>query len=526
MSWNRNIQLVLALGAIVATAATTAAQCASYDFEDLPVGTAVTSQYDGVTFSVEPQSCGGNPTLYMRIADEFSGHSFSSQVLLIDTGCPDFSSDYLLMEFDDTQSDVTFTLGPWAGRYWITVYNEDDVPIQHYPVEIPGVGFMDVHWSVHVHRTAGDIKTIKIEESVGLFEAIDDLSFGQDDTPPTAEIHTPGLMDCVCGTVRVEGIACDYDGAYDRDRLEYLRVWPTADSDWTLIGEYVGYPVCEPGLLYNWDTTEPDVTDGVYLLRLTVINACGLSSNTQVTVYVDKEFDTLIIRRPLHDAIVGGEICFDGTVWDRHCFESYTVDYYDPNATEWLPVDPNNPVYHTTVINDPFAYWVAASGLPDGDYDIRVRAHPQCGGTATDGITLTLDNTWPVAKITEPFPCSKVAGVVEFIGTAADAHLDHWTLDYYDHVEKTWVMIATGETSLYGEVLGTWDTSGLDPCYYVVRLRVWDQAIVDMCSDPDPHRSDAYLAVAVGECAGDLDGDGDTDHSDLGILLADWGCAP
>jgi hypothetical protein len=25
-------------------------------------------------------------------------------------------------------------------------------------------------------------------------------------------------------------------------------------------------------------------------------------------------------------------------------------------------------------------------------------------------------------------------------------------------------------------------------------------------------------------CPGDLDGDGDTDHSDLGILLADWGC--
>ena len=26
-------------------------------------------------------------------------------------------------------------------------------------------------------------------------------------------------------------------------------------------------------------------------------------------------------------------------------------------------------------------------------------------------------------------------------------------------------------------------------------------------------------------CPGDLDGDGDTDHADLGILLADWGCA-
>ena len=29
--------------------------------------------------------------------------------------------------------------------------------------------------------------------------------------------------------------------------------------------------------------------------------------------------------------------------------------------------------------------------------------------------------------------------------------------------------------------------------------------------------------VAV-SCEGDLDGDGDTDQADLGILLADWGC--
>jgi hypothetical protein len=27
-----------------------------------------------------------------------------------------------------------------------------------------------------------------------------------------------------------------------------------------------------------------------------------------------------------------------------------------------------------------------------------------------------------------------------------------------------------------------------------------------------------------GKCDGDCDGDGDTDQSDLGTLLADWGC--
>jgi hypothetical protein len=35
-----------------------------------------------------------------------------------------------------------------------------------------------------------------------------------------------------------------------------------------------------------------------------------------------------------------------------------------------------------------------------------------------------------------------------------------------------------------------------------------------------------FWVETIGEtpCEGDLDGDGDTDQSDLGILLADWGC--
>jgi hypothetical protein len=398
------------------------------------------------------------------------------------------------------------------------------VPIQHYPVEIPGIGFTDVHWSVHVHRTAGDIKTIKIEESIGAFEAIDNLSFGQDDTPPTAEIHTPGLMDCVCGTVRVDGIACDYDGAYDRDRLEYLRVWPTADSEWTFIGEYVGSPVCEPGFLYNWDTSQPEITDGVYVLRLTVINACGLSSNAQVTVYVDKEFDTLNFRGPANGAIVGGEICFDGTVWDRQCFDQYTVKYYQMPDGPWTPVDPDHPVYTSTVINDPFAEWADAAILPDGDYMIQVTAQTDCGHTPIETIALALDNTWPTAEITAPSACSRADYEVEFIGTADDAHLDRWELQYYDPAALGWVNIATGTEPVVNNVLGNWDTSELDPCFYAVRLRVWDQAIVNICGSNDRHRSDHYLALAVGECTGDLDGDGDTDQGDLGLLLADWGC--
>ena len=35
-----------------------------------------------------------------------------------------------------------------------------------------------------------------------------------------------------------------------------------------------------------------------------------------------------------------------------------------------------------------------------------------------------------------------------------------------------------------------------------------------------------FGCAAPGPCAGDLDGDGDTDLADLGILLADFGCTP
>ena len=53
----------------------------------------------------------------------------------------------------------------------------------------------------------------------------------------------------------------------------------------------------------------------------------------------------------------------------------------------------------------------------------------------------------------------------------------------------------------------------------------------DLDGDGDTDQSDLGVLLADwgctgGDCPGDCDGDGDTDQSDLGILLADWGCTP
>ncbi|MCK4871787.1 MAG: hypothetical protein KAS72_03580 [Phycisphaerales bacterium] len=62
---------------------------------------------------------------------------------------------------------------------------------------------------------------------------------------------------------------------------------------------------------------------------------------------------------------------------------------------------------------------------------------------------------------------------------------------------------------------------------YSIRV-IADDCDGDLDGDGDTDQSDLGVLLASYEIdgGGDLDGDGDTDQSDLGILLADYGCAP
>ena len=514
------ISLAIGVPLVLGLPAPTVAQCQSYDFENLAVGTIVTSQYDGVTFSVVGQSCSGSPTIYLRIANQFLGDPFGSKVLLIDGGCPDFSPDYLRMVFDLPQREVRFTLGPWYGTYLVRAYatTSGGSPISSSTITIPGSGFTGCHRLVRVIAAAGDIRRIEIQETNGLWEALDDLAFNLDDTPPTAEITSPGVMSCVNGSVMVSGVACDSDGAYDHDQLEYLRVYPAGGDTWTLISSATT-PVCDPGALYVWNTATP--AEGLYMLRLTVTNACGLSSSAVTTVYVDKDFDTVTIRQPTGGAIRGGNVCLDGTVWDEFCFGHYVVEYRPAAGGAWRPVEPDVPTYTSSVINDPFATWATAGVIADGDYTLRVTGTTNGGHTLAQSVAVTIDNTPPTAQITQPLACRNITGTVPIMGVASDAHPYEWQLDFYHPTTRTWQGIATGHTSVAG-LLATWNTAGLPTCDYTLRLRVWDQSIVDPCGNAQRQYAEDYLAVGVGDvsCPGDINGDGVVDFGDINPFVA------
>jgi hypothetical protein len=328
-----------------------------------------------------------------------------------------------------------------------------------------------------------------------------------DGTPPVVDIDSPGTLECACDLVDITGSVGDPDGTYVRDRLEIRR---RGTSAWLGVDTAIG---ARSGVLYTLDTT--GMPQDFYHLRIVGENECGLTHSDSTLVYKPTGFEDLQLSEPEDGDVYGGEVCFEGTAWTQSCFAEYTVSYRPAGAGSWKPVDPDNPVYTAPVINDLLATWKPAGlGLSDGDYDLRVIADTECGNTAVEDREVVVDNTWPIAGITSPEACAYVDGEVEVFGTAFDANLGSWTLQYTGGDASDWVTIDSGTTSVVNGPLGAWDTTSLRPCAYALRLLVTDQAVIN-CNNANHHWSECTVSVNVGACGDfDVDDDGDVDLFD------------
>lgn len=495
---------------LVCAASAVRADCPAIDFENLAIGVAVTTQYSGVTFSVQPQSCSGSPPLYMCIAVPTGGTTSGTKALQIDQGCPDFSPDYLRMVFTALQREVSFTLGEASGAAGY------DFDVRYYSdAGLLGTKHIEsasgVHALVHIGSPTSSkiIRRVEVQSTIGGFEVIDDLVFNVDTTPPTVYISAPITDACACGSVLVRGVTCDSDGAYGSDKAEYLGVDAAPGTAWTLIDEAT-VPVCTEGLMYSWNTSA--LPAGRYFLRVTATNACGLTASDVTTVYVDRTFDSLAVRYPLNNQVIGGQTCVDGTAWDWLCFDEYTVMYRPSGGATWTPVDDAHPSYTTTITTDPLAVW-NTPGVSNGDYDLRVTGIDTCGNTASVTRAVTVDNKTPAATITSPAACSFLSGSVQIRGTAQDTHIDSWILEYAGGKTSGWSFIASGTGNITNNALGTWNVSGLERCAYILRLRVYDRAVLH-CNSSERQMTEFTRSVFVGDAC-DVNGDGLIDGTDI-----------
>jgi hypothetical protein len=522
----RLILTILAI-ALVGGEQQAAGECPALDFTNLAINTPVTGQYAGVTFSVQemPTSCGAS---YGRIVQPANGTASPIKAVCVDGGATpsadcEFHPQWLRLVFDDIVHDVSFSVGPGNTEdfqdYTIRAYSTTSGTsglILTQTVTDAGDGVFRV---VNISSTS-NIRRVEIEGRNGAFamgiECIDDLQFALDTTPPTAEIDAPAYEGCVCASVQVRGLACDDDDTYASDRLEYRAADAAPDEPWVLIGE-ASSPVCTSGLLYNWNTS--GVPGGRYFLKLTVVNECGLESTDVTVAYVDRVFDTLEMREPDEGDIVGGKVCIDGTAWDFRCFDSYSVMYKPTIGGTWQSAGASGVT--STVINDPLANWNTSPGtVPDGSYLLGLSAADVCDIAAVVTHTVIVDNTPPIALITSLADCPAVEESVSISGTASDTNLASWSLHYAGNGSQGWTLITSSSSSVVNGLLAEWDTSTLEPCTYVLRLRVADRAVVN-CDDP--HVVDYYAAVNVGLCGDfDTDNDGDVDLIDYSAFLNEF----
>lgn len=527
MRTNLMTSFMLALAGLV-LCSVAMGDCPVVDFGDYATGTAITTQYDGATISVQelPGSCGVS---YGRIAVPPQGTMSPLKALCVDGGSTpnppcEFHPQWLRIVFDDPKPEVSFNVGPGNTEdfqdYEIRFYSSVSGPGLLSTIQVTNAG-NGVYRAVRLHTGVNNIRRVEIEGTTGIepagIECIDDLRFSQDTTAPVGTITVPnGAPDsaaiCACNVIPVRGVACDDDGPYGRDMLEYRAA---GDTSWTFVDD-ASVPLCQEGLLYNWSPAA-EVMEGYYDLRLSVANACGISASDVTTVYLDRHFDLepAEVRSPAQNAILGGVICFDGTIWDR-CFKEYTVGFRPESGGLYQPVAEDHPSYDSLVLNDPFAFWATMGEVGDGRYQVKVEGTDLCDNTAFVTRVITVDNTMPTAMIQSPAECDYLQGDIEIVGTATDVNLDGWNLAYQSGDSDNWTVIASGDTGVIEGVLATWDTSDLPACAYTLRLRVFDRAVLN-CSAITHHVRDVYHSLNVG-VRGDFDTDADAD-----VDLVDYG---
>lgn len=482
--------------------------CDPLNFDSLATGTIVTTQFPGVVFSATAQTCPGLTRCLVAVP-RIGASSSGLNCLSIATGCPDFSPEGIRMVFTRPQSEIRLNIGTYTDSSSVTVraYSATNALVFNSTFSFPTAG--NVSRSVRVVPFGGPIVRLEVQSSGDDFEYIDDLVYDIDNTPPTASFSVPPDFSCFCPGSAITGTVSDAES----DISWSLRARPASSTSYITLGG--GVNQITSATLLTWNPSAAMFPEGYYILQLTVTNHCGLTSTAERVFYLNRSPSAADVRIPQSGDVVGGTVCFDGTVTDL-CPGSpfFYVEYAPGVSSTFSPINSAQPSYTQHFTNDPFASWnTQASGavIPDGAYRVRVRTADSCSNTSSVVRDVIVDNTSPAALITTPGACTNVDGLVQVLGTASDANLQNWVLEFTGGDVTTWSVIASGTSNVSNGLLGVWNVNNLRPCAYTLRLTVADRARLGCAGGP--HYSVYTRSVNVG-CPADFNKDGVNDFFD------------
>jgi len=115
--------------------------------------------------------------------------------------------------------------------------------------------------------------------------------------------------------------------------------------------------------------------------------------------------------------------------------------------------------------------------VPDGSYAVVVEAADSCLNNTTKYLQIKVDTTKPTAIIAAPTSATdlSIGNLVEIKGTANDVNFKSYTLEIGEGENpSSWTSLGSSETPVDNNILGTWNTFGLQG-RWTIRLSVEDK---------------------------------------------------
>lgn len=188
-----------------------------------------------------------------------------------------------------------------------------------------------------------------------------------------------------------------------------------------------------------------------------------------INLSVDNSPPALNIISPQNESIVGGNITIEANAEDPSGIKS--VNFTTGTVSSDMIF--NSATGH-------YAANLSTTMLPEGQKTIEIVATDKAGNTAKSSITLTVDNTPPVALIGTPLNNTYHAGTVKINITGQDANLDRTELYANDSILTEW---NNGITQVYA-----WNTVNYPDGTYTVLLKVYDKA---------RHLSQSHITIII-----------------------------
>jgi subtilase family serine protease/flagellar hook assembly protein FlgD/Tol biopolymer transport system component len=315
-------------------------------------------------------------------------------------------------------------------------------------------------------------------------------SVSVDTTPPTVSAAVPAPGQFVRGTAAITGTFADAN--FDRYTVSYAA--PGAPPVALAEGR-------QPRVDFVLATL-PQLVDGAYVLSLVSTDLAQNSTTRDVEFVVDSTPPQAALFAPAAALVAGGpkrNVDVRGSVSDLN-LESWTLRYgLGAEPASWVPLSSGNSAPPAGQVQ---ATWDVGT-LADGVYTLSLSATDKAGSVTETRVAVTVDNTAPVARISQPAAGTRVTAPTDIAGDATDENFASARLEFSEAGGAArFVTLADITSPVANGRLFSWQTLPPDATY-TLRLTVTDalgqtaQATQLVTIDTEPPSAPSSLAATV-----------------------------